>query len=80
LLTSLIIFLNSGIGCAPVQPLLVRPAYDIPARPAMLPVEWRHADGQHCLDDSQAQNLLINTSRLQAHIEVLEAYLEAVKE
>ena len=67
-------------SCAPANPVLVVPALEIPARPAMLPVNWQHGEAGHCLDDSQARNLLINTSRLQAHIEVLEGYLQAVNQ
>jgi len=67
-------------SCTPASPVLVRPALEIPDRPAMLPVAWQHDEDIHCLDDGQARNLLINTSRLQAHIEVLEGYLQAVNQ
>lgn len=77
LLTGSTIFLSS---CTPASPVLVLPTLDIPTRPAMLPVEWQHENGSHCLNDDNAKNLLINIERLQSHIEVLEGYLQAVKE
>jgi hypothetical protein len=50
---------------------------EIPERPAMLPVLWRHDGEMHCLTDDGARNLLINVSRKDAHIAVLEGYLRA---
>ncbi len=74
LLTGLTIFLHS---CTGPPPVLVRPGLDPPARPALVPVQWHHADGRHCLDDAAAKALLINIGRLQAHIDVLEGYIQA---
>ena len=61
-------------------PVLVRPQLEIPERPEMLPVAWNHENGQHCLTESQAKNLLINIERLNTHIAVLEGYIKAASE
>lgn len=77
LLTSSILCLA---GCASdTKTILVKPDLVLPERPHMLPVEWIHDSdsNSHCLTNDMAQNLLVNTSRLQAHIEVLEAYITA---
>jgi len=80
-LTGLILCLalaSSACSSKPA-PVLVTPQVELPARPAMLPVQWRHIEGVHCLTDEEAKKLLIDTSRLWAHIEVLEGVIEAVR-
>lgn len=67
-------------SCAPATPVLVLPALEVPARPAMLPVLWQHESKAHCLNDDNARNLLINIERLNSHIAVLEAYIKAASQ
>jgi hypothetical protein len=69
------VFLTS---CSPATTKLARPEVEIPVRPNMLPVQWQHDGTMHCLTDDEARKLLINISRKDAHIEVLEGYLRAV--
>ena len=76
LLLALTIFFS---GCAAPAPQLVRPDIEIPPRPAMLPVRWTHNGTAHCLNDEDARALLINVGRKDAHIEILEGCLRAVK-
>ena len=58
-------------------PVLVRPGIEVPERPAMLPVTWRHNGTRHCLEDSEARALAINVERLWSHIGILEGCLRA---
>jgi hypothetical protein len=58
----------------------VTPQLELPARPAMLPVKWLHEDNNrlHILTNDEARKLLVNISRLWAHIEILEGIITAV--
>lgn len=67
----------AGSCASTPAPMLVRPGIEIPARPAMLPVTWRHNGTEHCLTDSQARNLAINIERLWSHIGILEGCIRA---
>lgn len=75
LLLSLTVALSS---CATPAPVLVAPKLDIPARPDMLPVTWRHEDGLHCLTTEEARKLLINLDRKDTHIDILEGVIRAI--
>ena len=69
----------SSSSCAPPVPIVVTPEVELPARPAMLPVNWTHVDGLHCLaSDDDARALLINLDRKDAHVEILEGVIKAV--
>ena len=50
----------AGSCGASSAPVLVRPGIEVPERPAMLPVVWRHNGTDQCLTDSEARALAID--------------------
>ena len=79
LLLSLTICL-SGACSSSEKTILVTPQLELPARPELLTVTWTHNSDntEHCLTTQEAKRLVINTSRLYNHIEILEAYITAI--
>jgi len=68
-----------GSGCCgKPAPVLVRPQFDIPERPARLPVRWTRIDGMFCTSEEGARNVAKNEDRAAAHAEILEGYLRAI--
>jgi len=66
-----------GVSCAP-KTIVVTPDLKVPERPVYMGgIVWTYEEGRQCLSDDGARNLLINIIRMQAHIEVLEAYIQA---
>ena len=75
-LLALTICFAGSCASAPA-PVLVRPGIEVPERPAMLPVVWRHNGTEHCLTDSEARALAINVERLWSHVGILEGCIRA---
>jgi hypothetical protein len=67
---------SSGCGGKPA-PVLVRPKFDIPARPDRLPVQWTLNDGRYCTNAEGARNTAKNEDNATAHMDILEGYLRA---
>jgi hypothetical protein len=67
----------TGSACSKPAPVLVTPQLELPARPAMLPVNWTHDPNRHCITDEGARNLIINKGRSDTHIEILEGMVKA---
>ena len=67
----------AGSCASTPAPVLVRPDIQVPERPSMLPVRWRHNGTEHCLSDAEAKSLAINVERLWSHIGILEGCIRA---
>lgn len=80
----MILFCVSLIGCSSKQ--IVRTEYikqqipALPEEPEYYPVQWQWKDGQYCIDEESAKNLLKNRQLDKGYQEEMRKIFESLKE
>jgi len=78
ILLLMILFLMGSIGCGTIsKSVFVKPKPpEMPQEPSYYSVEWKDCDGNYCLDEENAGNLLKNKSLIDDFVNQLKATIK----